>query len=114
MTRKIRLHHLFAMVVFALLLVPGLSLAEEPSALNGIQVESAVPAPGAPLDMILNSQPDQGTNASSNQEEITLETLKQTFGARNVCALSCVSNAHCRDICNDLAVICYQKRCIYT
>lgn len=86
MPRKIRLQYLYAIVVFALL-VPGLSLAEEPSTLKGVTVESAVPAPDAPLDMILNNPLGQEPNASFNQEEITLEKLKQMFGPRTSAVL---------------------------
>lgn len=112
MLRRIRLHHLYAMVVFALL-VPGLSLAEESSPLNGVKVESAVSAPDAPLDLILKNPPNQEPNASFNQEEITLEKLKQMFGSKNVCGARCTSNLQCRELCGDPSAGCRQGFCIY-
>jgi hypothetical protein len=112
MPRRIRLHHFYAIVVFALL-VPGLSPAEESSTLNGVKVESAMPAPDAPLDMILKNPLDQEPNASFNQEEITLEKLKQMFGAKNVCGARCTSKAQCWEICGDSSTSCRQGYCIY-
>lgn len=112
MRRRIRLHHLYAIVVFALL-APGLSLAEEPSTLNGVKVESSVPAPDAPLDIILNNPLAQQPNASFNQEEITLEKLEQMFGAKSVCGARCTSSTQCRQICGDSSASCRQGYCIY-
>lgn len=83
--------------------------------LPGLAFGQQVPAPPAAPAFNVEASPAPEPMISRDEKPMTLEELKQMFGAHNVCGVNCgfVGDLPCWKACGDTSARCFSHHCIY-